>query len=114
MPTDTDLTPEGNTGLIDTDYEIGQDNVEASVGPFDFDIHNPVFVVSGLTIVLFTTLTLLFPETAGAFLFWLRPELRTSGRCPCRRRTAWRTSRHRNSPVSHPGRRGGCARAVKS
>ena len=78
MPTDTDLTPEGNTGLIDTDYEIGQDNVEASVGPFDFDIHNPVFVVSGLTIVLFTTLTLLFPETAGAFLFWLRPELTSS------------------------------------
>jgi BCCT family betaine/carnitine transporter len=75
MPTDTDLTPEGATQLIDTDYEIGQDNVEAAVGPFAFDIHNPVFVVSGATIVLFTFLTLVFPETAGAFLFWLRPEI---------------------------------------
>lgn len=24
--------------MIDTDYEIGQDKVEGSVGPFDFDI----------------------------------------------------------------------------
>jgi BCCT family betaine/carnitine transporter len=29
--------------MIETEYEVGQDNVEVSVGPFGLDIHNPVF-----------------------------------------------------------------------
>ena len=58
--------PEGPTTLIDTDYEVGQDNVEMSVGPFGLDIHNPVFAISGLTIVAFVFLTLAFQESAGA------------------------------------------------
>jgi len=32
-----------------TDYEVGQDNIR----PFGLDIHNPVFVISGLAIVAF-------------------------------------------------------------
>ena len=47
-------------------YTIGQDNVEGRLGPLGFDIHNPVFVVSAGTTVVFILLTLLFPETAGA------------------------------------------------
>ncbi|KGF66738.1 BCCT transporter [Hoeflea sp. BAL378] len=58
--------PEGPTTLIDTDYEVGQDNVSMSVGPFGLDIHNPVFAISGLTIVAFVFLTLAFQESAGA------------------------------------------------
>ena len=54
----TDVPPESE---IDTDYEIGQDNIEGSVGPFGFDIHNPVFGISAAAVVLFTVATLVFP-----------------------------------------------------
>lgn len=57
--------------IIDTDYEIGQDNVEI----FGLDIHNPVFVISGLTIVAFVFITLIFQESAGAAFQALRPWL---------------------------------------
>ena len=50
MPDNSDIdestgipAPEGASDLIDTDYEIGQDNIEAQIGPFGLDIHNPVF-----------------------------------------------------------------------
>lgn len=72
---DETLAPDGHADLIDTEYEIGQDNVQPHIGPFDFDIHNPVFVVSGLTVVAIVAVTLLFPAQAGAFLEWLRPAL---------------------------------------
>jgi BCCT family betaine/carnitine transporter len=67
--------PEGQTELIDTDYEIGQDNIEGQLGPFGFDVHNPVFMVSGLTIVAFVFYALALPEQAGALFGWLRPWL---------------------------------------
>ncbi|MGF1660239.1 MAG: BCCT family transporter [Rubrimonas sp.] len=50
--------PEGEVTPIETDYEIGQDNVEWRIGPFGLDVHNPVFLVSGLTVVAFTMLTM--------------------------------------------------------
>ena len=52
------MTPDGEAAVIDTEYEIGQDNIQTQLGPFGLDIHNPVFVISGLTIVLFVVLTL--------------------------------------------------------
>ncbi|MCF4097529.1 BCCT family transporter [Maritalea mediterranea] len=52
--------PEGPTEIIESDYEIGQDNIETNIGPFGLDIHNPVFVISGLTVVAFVLLTLAF------------------------------------------------------
>lgn len=58
--------PEGPANLIDTDYEVGQDNISMSVGPFGLDIHNPVFAISGLTIVAFVFVTLAFQESTGA------------------------------------------------
>ncbi len=75
MSSDTSLEPEGETDLIETDYEIGQDNMEARLGPLSFDIHQPVFFVSGGVIVLFVVFTLLFPNEAGEFFGWLRPML---------------------------------------
>ncbi len=68
-------TPDGAAGLIDTDYEIGQDNVEGQFGPFGFDIHNPVFAISGLSVVAFVFYALALPEQAGAFFGWLQPAL---------------------------------------
>ena len=38
--------PEGPADIIDTDYEIGQDNITPQIGPFGLDIHNPVFLIS--------------------------------------------------------------------
>jgi len=56
---------------IDTEYEIGQDNVEI----FGLDIHNPVFAISGLLIIAFVLITLMFQESAGAAFNALRPWL---------------------------------------
>ncbi len=64
-------SPDGAADLIDTDYTIGQDNLEGSLGPFGFDIHNPVFQISGLSIVAFVFYTLALPEQAGAVFSWL-------------------------------------------
>ncbi len=44
--------------VYETDYEIGQDNVER----LGLDMHNPVFFVSAGLIVLFVAASLLFPE----------------------------------------------------
>lgn len=56
---------------IDTDYEVGQDNVT----PLGLDIHNPVFFISAASIVVFVIITLLFKESAATFFGWLRPAL---------------------------------------
>jgi BCCT family betaine/carnitine transporter len=44
----------------ETDYEVGQDNVKA----FGMDMHNPVFFISAILILLFVVATLLFPSIA--------------------------------------------------
>ena len=67
--------PEGAASVIQTDYEIGQDNVELKVGPFGVDIHNPVFLISGLAIVAFVFYALALPEQSSALFSWLRPAL---------------------------------------
>ena len=54
-----------------TAYELGRDNIR----PIGLDIHNPVFVVSSLTIIAFVACVLLFREAAagvfGALYAWL-------------------------------------------
>ncbi len=56
---------------VDTDYETGQHNIT----PFGLDIHNPVFLISGLSIIAFVLVTLMFQEGATEFFGWLRPFL---------------------------------------
>ncbi len=51
---------------MQTDYTVGQDNIEGSLGPIGFDIHNRVFAISALASIAFILLTLLFPERAGS------------------------------------------------
>ena len=70
--------PDGHHDPIDTDYDIGQDNIEGRVGPFGFDIHNPVFAISGLSVVAFVAYALLAPGQAADFFGWLRPALTAS------------------------------------
>ena len=67
--------PEGASDIIDTEYEIGQHNLEGQLGPFGFDIHNPVFLISSLSIVAFVLYALVAPEQAASFFGWLRPAL---------------------------------------
>ena len=73
MSETTDLTPEGPAAVIETDYSIGQDNIQPKLGPFGLDIHNPVFMISGLTIVAFVFFALALPGVAETFFGWLRP-----------------------------------------
>ncbi len=65
--------PEGDSDIIDTTYEIGQDNVDGQLGPFGFDIHNPVFMISGIAIVAFVFYALALPEQSTELFSWLRP-----------------------------------------
>ena len=53
------------------DYEIGQDNITM----FGFDMHNPVFIISGLSIIAFILITLMFQQGAADFFAWLRPAI---------------------------------------
>jgi len=64
--------PEGASDLVDTEYEIGQDNIKKQVGPFGLDIHNPVFLISGLAIVAFVVLTLALQNETAAWFTALR------------------------------------------
>ncbi|WP_404403503.1 BCCT family transporter [Pelagibacterium halotolerans] len=68
-------TPEGAAEIIETDYEIGQDNIQAKLGPFGLDIHNPVFLISGLSAIIFVAYALIAPGQAAEFFGWLRPTL---------------------------------------
>ena len=56
---------------IDTEHEIGDNNIT----PFGLDIHNPVFAISGLAIIVFVLITLMFQAEATEFFGWLRPFL---------------------------------------
>lgn len=61
--------------IIDTDYELGQDNIATRFGPFELDVHNPVFLVSGLAIVVFVALTLAFQNVTEPMFTGLRDAL---------------------------------------
>src|SRR6056297_671548 len=55
--------------------EGATDIIESHVGPFGFDIHNPVFLISGLSVVAFVAYALTAPQQAADFFGWLRPAL---------------------------------------
>ncbi|MEQ8287599.1 BCCT family transporter [Thalassospira sp.] len=77
--TDTGIeSPDGAANPIDTEYEIGQDNFKTEIGPFGLDVHNPVFLISGLSIVAFVFLTLAFQESVGPMFNDLRGWLTSS------------------------------------
>ena len=67
--------PEGPVTPIETDYEIGQHNIQPKLGPFGLDIHNPVFAISGLTIIAFVILTLALQDQTAEWFPALRSAL---------------------------------------
>jgi BCCT family betaine/carnitine transporter len=63
--------PEGKTEIIETDYDIGQDNFSGAVS-LELDIHKVVFSVSAVGIMLFTFLTLAFQNDIEPLFIGLR------------------------------------------
>lgn len=57
--------PEGPTTLIDTEHEIGCNNVSMRLWRFDLDFHNPVFSISAGAILLVVAYALLFPTMSS-------------------------------------------------
>jgi len=66
------MKPDGEVNPINTDYQIGQDNIVVKVGPLGLDIHNRVFAISGLAVVAFVLLTLMFQSSAEPMFAALR------------------------------------------
>ncbi|MGM0481372.1 MAG: BCCT family transporter [Pseudomonadota bacterium] len=66
------MIPDGEVNPIATDYKVGQDNVVMKIGPFGLDFHNRVFAISGLAIVAFVILTLIFQNQAEPFFTGMR------------------------------------------
>ncbi|MFT6163879.1 MAG: BCCT family betaine/carnitine transporter [Zhongshania aliphaticivorans] len=58
------MVPDGQVTPIDTDYQVGQDNIVLNIGPFGLDIHNRVFAISAFAVITFVALTLFFQEQA--------------------------------------------------
>lgn len=73
------MLPDGDVAPYDTDYQVGQDNIVVNVGPFGLDIHNRVFVLSGMIIIAFIVLTLVFQSDVAplfkGMLNWLTTRL---------------------------------------
>jgi len=57
--------------VYETDYEIGQDNIQWK----GLDLHNPVFVISASLILLFVAWALVFPATASESLGSIRSSI---------------------------------------
>lgn len=60
---DTEQTALGE-GAYETEYEVGQDNVEV----LGLDVHNPVFFLAASLVLLFGGLTLIFPAISASVL----------------------------------------------
>ena len=71
--------PEGPSGLIDTDYVIGQDNIAGNRFGLEVDLHGKVFTFSGLIILAFVIITLALQNQVGpvfeATRVWLTQNL---------------------------------------
>jgi len=72
------MIPDGDVNPINTDYQIGQDNIVVNVGPFGLDIHNRVFAISGLAVIAFVLLTLVFQSQVEPLFSSLRGWLTTN------------------------------------
>ncbi|WNK20478.1 BCCT family transporter [Halomonas piscis] len=64
--------PEGPTRLIDTDYQIGQDNIKTTRFGVDVDLHGKVFSISALVVLFFVILTLALQDEVEPLFTLLR------------------------------------------
>lgn len=66
------LKPDGEVTPIETDYKVGQDNIAIKLGPFGLDVHNRVFMISGIAVIAFVVFTLIFQSQAQPFFEGVR------------------------------------------
>ncbi|MBN0988682.1 BCCT family transporter [Amphritea pacifica] len=69
--------PAAPSAEIDTDYLIGQDNIQPSIGPLKVDIHNPVFALTAGSVIALVLFCLIFDKIAADIFGALRPWLTT-------------------------------------
>lgn len=69
--------PSAPSAEIDTDYLIGQDNIQPSIGPLKVDIHNPVFGMTAGSVIALVLFCLIFDKIAADAFGALRPWLTT-------------------------------------
>nr|WP_111301909.1 BCCT family transporter [Paracoccus saliphilus] len=62
-------------GVIDTEYQVGRDNIAGTVGPFNYNIHNPVFAISAISVIAFVIFAIAMPETSGTMFSTLFTEV---------------------------------------
>ncbi|MCV6609418.1 MAG: BCCT family transporter [Amphritea sp.] len=77
MSTATERKAGKKSNYIDTDYQIGQDNVQTYIGPVGVDIHNPVFGLTALSVIVLVLFCLIFDQLAADLFGALRPWLTT-------------------------------------
>ena len=61
---DENNTSDQGEAVVETDYEVGQDNVR----PMGLELHNPVFFITSVGIVIFVLLAILFPDRLADIL----------------------------------------------
>ena len=66
--TDQNQSPDDDNPVVETDYEVGQDNVR----PLGLELHNPVFFITAVGIILAVAFAMIFPDTAEEGLSGLR------------------------------------------
>ncbi len=59
---DSDVVTDTSDENYQTEHDVGQDNIQL----LGLDVHNPVFMISAISIIIFVTYTLLFPQQAAA------------------------------------------------
>ncbi|WP_240919646.1 BCCT family transporter [Oceanimonas sp. MB9] len=73
------ISPDGHVNSIETDYELGQDNIKSSIGPISFDVHNRVFIVAGIIVLSIAFFSIVFQDLAEVIFVtmrdWLTVEL---------------------------------------
>ncbi|SEO45393.1 betaine/carnitine transporter, BCCT family [Aquisalimonas asiatica] len=72
--TDPNQNPDDYNPVVETDYEVGQDNVR----PLGLELHNPVFFITAVGIVLAVAFAMIFPERADDALSGLRGYLEST------------------------------------
>ncbi len=65
---DNSKSSQGSGTEYDSDYQIGQSNVQM----MGMDVHNPVFAISAVAILLFIVFALIFPADAKEMLVGAR------------------------------------------
>ncbi|WP_290631369.1 BCCT family transporter [Aquisalimonas sp.] len=72
--TDPNQNPDDYNPTVETDYEVGQDNVR----PLGLELHNPVFFITAVGIALAVAVAMVFPDATYEVLHGVRTYLEST------------------------------------